>query len=282
MDHIDSLIRLALDEDMGDGDITTEATIDMDGTASAYIIAKEELILAGVDVAMRVFLALDPATSFSIKKPDGSLLEGGDIIASVEGRTRILLSGERTALNFLQHLSGIATYTHKFVKKLNGTGTKLLDTRKTAPGMRELEKHAVKMGGGTNHRIGLFDHHMIKNNHISYVGSITDAVGLAKRNLKKGQHIEVETRTLDEVDEALKAGVDIIMLDNMSIEDTKKAVALIHGRTKIESSGDMTLDTIRKYADLGVDYISVGAITHSAPSADVHMLVNFNHSNKPG
>jgi nicotinate-nucleotide pyrophosphorylase (carboxylating) len=275
MDHSEKLIRLALDEDVGTGDITTEATISENAKSKARIIAKKALVQAGVDVALRTFLILDPETSFSIKHADGSKLESGDVIAVVEGKTRALITAERTALNFLQRLSGIATHTATFVKKLKGTKTMLLDTRKTAPGMRFLEKHAVRMGGGTNHRTGLYDHFMIKNNHISATGSILKAAELAKKKRKPGQNIEIETRTLDEVTQALRADADIIMLDNMSLEDAKKAVKIIGDRAKIEASGNMTLDTVRAYAELGVDYISIGSITHSAPAADIHMLIDF-------
>jgi nicotinate-nucleotide pyrophosphorylase (carboxylating) len=274
MDHLDEIIRLAVAEDVGSGDITARATIPTDASGRASIIAKQDLILAGSDVAMRVFIHVDRGISFSQKKSDGARLVAGDVIASLEGKLRPIVTAERTALNFLQRLSGVATLAGRYVEEIRGTKAKLLDTRKTTPGLRALEKHAAKMGGAMNHRIGLFDHFLIKNNHIAAAGSIAAAVALAKKAAKSGQHIEVEARTLDEVAEAVRSGADIIMLDNMDLPSTRKAVDMIGAKARTEASGNITLSNIRKYAECGVDYISVGAITHSTPAADIHMLVH--------
>ena len=199
----------------------------------------------------------------------------GTVIAELAGPARALLAGERTALNFLQRLSGIATLTNLYVREISGTSAKILDTRKTIPGYRELEKYAVRMGGGTNHRMGLYDHFLIKNNHIAVAGSVTAAIERVKAQRRKEQRIEVETRTLDEVREAISAGVDTVMLDNMSVEQVRDAVELVGGKAKVEVSGNMRLDTVREYAQLGVDFISVGALTHSAPAADIHLLLEI-------
>lgn len=273
MDHIDALIGLALEEDIGHGDITSKAIVPAGQRSTARIIAKQDLVLSGMDVAGHVFKRIDRRVSWKSLQKDGSACRAGDEIAVVRGPTRALLAGERTALNFLQHLSGIATLTRKYVDVLSGSGIRILDTRKTTPGFRTLEKHAVKMGGGMNHRIGLFDHFLIKNNHIAAVGSITSAVALAKKRRRRGQWIEVEARTLDDVREALSAGAGIIMLDNMPIDMIRKAVRIIGDRAKTEISGNVTLKTLPRYKDTGVDFISAGAITHSAPAADIHMLI---------
>lgn len=275
MDHTDTLINLAIEEDVGRGDITSKAIVPAGQRSTARIIAKQGLVLSGMDVAGRAFKKIDKRVSWKPLQKDGSPCKSGDEIAVVRGKTRALLAGERTALNFLQHLSGIATETRRYVEALSGSGIKILDTRKTTPGFRVLEKHAVKMGGGTNHRIGLFDHFLIKNNHISAAGSISAAVALAKKKRTRGQWIEVEARTLDDVHEALSAGADIIMFDNMSIDMIRKAVKIIGGRAKTEISGNVTLKILPRYKDTGVDFISAGAITHSAPAADIHMLIEI-------
>ena len=230
------------------------------------------MVLSGMDVAKRVFELLDSDIQWDEQHTDGERCEIGDVLAIVQGPALTLLQGERTAINFLQHLSGIATTAARFVEELHDMKTKILDTRKTTPGMRMLEKHAVKMGGGTNHRMGLYDHFLIKNNHIAVAGSISHAVQEAISAKKPGQLIEVEARTHKDVETALKEGADIILLDNMSVQDTKKAVAYVKGRAKLEASGNITLDNIHSYASTGVDFVSVGAITHSSPAADINML----------
>jgi nicotinate-nucleotide pyrophosphorylase (carboxylating) len=271
-DQVDAIIKLALIEDIRSGDITSNAIIDPRLHAVGRISAKQSLVLSGMDVAKRVFELLDPETQWDAQHEDGERCEVGDIIAIVQGPALALLQGERTAINFLQHLSGIATTTARFVEEIHDTNTKILDTRKTTPGMRTMEKHAVKMGGGTNHRMGLYDHFLIKNNHIAVAGSMPMALKEAIAAKKPGQLVEVEARTLSDVETALKEGADIIMLDNMSVQDTKKAVSYIKGRTKLEASGNITLDNVHSYASTGVDFVSVGAITHSSPSADINML----------
>ncbi|HPW45143.1 MAG TPA: carboxylating nicotinate-nucleotide diphosphorylase [bacterium] len=276
MNNTDEIINIALKEDIGNGDITTEATISRDSMGFAKIIAKSDLILSGILVAGRVFEILDPETVFTPQKSDGEPCRAGETLASLSGRIQILLTGERTALNFLQHLSGIATATKHLVEMTSQYGIKILDTRKTTPGLRILEKDAVRHGGGTNHRMGLYDHFLIKNNHITAAGSLSKAVAAAKRNMIKGQKIEVEARDMDEVKEAIASGADIIMLDNMEPEQVKTAVTVIGGAANTEISGNMTEEKIVRYLDSGVDFISVGALTHSAKAADIHMLIKMN------
>lgn len=273
MDHIDQLIRLALDEDIGDNDITTDAIVDPNLVGTARIVAKEHLVVAGLDIARRVFLAVDADMKWDARHEDGDHCEAKKILAVASGRFSSLLKAERTALNFLQRLSGIATMTNVFAKTIAHTKVKILDTRKTTPGMRAIEKHAVLMGDGYNHRMGLYDRYLIKNNHIAIAGSINDAVGRVLKKRKPGVLIEVEAQSLDEVKEALSSGVDIIMLDNMSATDVREAVKLVSGKAKLEVSGNITLENITHYASTGVDFISVGAITHSAPAADIHMIL---------
>jgi len=272
-DNLNKLIALALEEDLGTGDITSEALIDVNLRATAKIEAKQDLILTGMKAAEGVFTALDKNIMWTAEKKDGDRCTCGDTIATVEGRARALPAGERTALNFLQHLSGIATLTRKFVDETEDTKAEILDTRKTLPGFRKLEKHAVKMGGGENHRRGLYDQVLIKNNHITAAGSITDVLKNIKEKCALGRTVGIETRTLGDVKEALTGHPDVIMLDNMSVDDVKEAVKTVAGRVKLEVSGNMTLDKIKAYAKTGVDYISVGSITHSAPAADIHMLI---------
>ncbi len=267
-----TIIEQALAEDVGDGDVTTEATIAPDALSTAVVLAKQDLVLAGLDVSREVFQVLDPAVQFTANAKDGDRIPSGVEIARLSGRTRVLLSGERVALNLLQHLSGIATLTAKYVEHIKGTTAQVLDTRKTIPGLRQLEKYAVKIGGGRNHRMGLYDMVLIKDNHIKAAGSIADAVRGA-RDQSHGLPIEVETRDLAEVNEALAAKVDIIMLDNMPLDRMRAAVKLISGKAKIEASGNVTLDTIRSIAETGVDYISSGSLTHSAPAADISMKI---------
>jgi len=272
MEQIKKLIEHALAEDIGPGDITTEATIPESSVSSAVMLAKQELVLAGLDVSLEVFNHLDPAVQFKAYAKDGQKMHAGTEIARLSGSTRALLMGERVALNILQHMSGIATLTAKYVEKLKGTKTVVLDTRKTLPGLRQLEKYAVRMGGGQNHRFGLYDAVLIKDNHIKAAGSITEAV----RKIRGSDHshkIEVETKTLEEVREALAANADIIMLDNMQIDTMQEAVKAIAGRALVEASGNVTLDLIRLIAETGVDFISSGSLTHSAPAADISMKI---------
>lgn len=269
--NIDALIEAALQEDMPEGDITSENIVPPDSISRALIVAKEEGVLAGIYVAKRVIKKVDPAVSFTIHRKDGQKIKKGDRIATLKGRAVSLLKGERTALNFLQRMSGIATTTNQYVKALEGKKTKVLDTRKTTPGLRNLEKYAVRMGGGTNHRFSLSDMVMIKDNHIKIVGSISEAVMLARRKIKPGIRIEVETTDIPGAEEASKSGADIVMLDNMSLDKMREVVKLFNGRVLVEVSGNINLSRASKIADLGVDFISVGALTHSYKSLDISM-----------
>lgn len=269
---IDDLLTLAFAEDVGDGDHTTLSTIPANERGKQRLIIKEEGILAGVDIARKVFQKFDPDLKMTVFINDGSHVKPGDIAFEVEGSVRSLLQTERVMLNIMQRMSGIATQTAKYQDRLKGLHTKVLDTRKTTPGMRMLEKEAVKIGGGCNHRIGLFDMILIKDNHVDFAGGITQAVQAAKKYLaEKGKDlkIEVEVRNTDEIKEALAAGIDRIMLDNFTPERTREAVKLIDGQVEIESSGGITLDTLRDYGECGVDYISVGALTHSVKGLDM-------------
>ena len=270
---IKKLVDLALAEDVGEGDITTLATVHETSHAVGRITAKQPLIVAGLEAARQVFATVDPHVSWETEREDGFRCKSGDVLAMVKGKTRSLLVAERTALNFLQRLSGIATLTRQFVDAVEGTKTMIMDTRKTTPGYRALEKHAVRMGGGTSHRMGLYDQFLIKNNHIAAAGSISAALKQAHKEQRKSQLIEVEVRKLDEVKEALKGSAQIIMLDNMSVDQVTEAVKLVKGQAKLEVSGNINLENVRKYAATGVDFISVGAITHSAPAADIHMPI---------
>ncbi len=269
---ITELIRLAFAEDVGDGDHTTLSTIPAEARGRQRLIIKEEGILAGVDVARRVFEYFDPELKMTVYMTDGTHVKPGDVAFEVEGSVRSLLQTERTMLNIMQRMSGIATTTARYQERLKGLDTKVLDTRKTTPGMRLLEKEAVKIGGGANHRIGLFDMILIKDNHVDFAGGIPEAVKRAKEYCRakgKDLKIEVEVRNEDEICQALEAGVDRIMLDNFTPERTREAVKLIGGRTEIESSGGITIDTLRAYGECGVDYISVGALTHSVKGLDM-------------
>ena len=272
---IDDLLTLAFAEDVGDGDATTLSTIPADAMGRQHLLVKQEGILAGVEIARKVFEKFDPSLKMEVFINDGAHVKPGDIAFVVEGPTRSLLQTERTMLNIMQRMSGIATTTAKYQERLEGLHTKVLDTRKTTPGMRLLEKMAVKMGGGANHRIGLFDMILIKDNHVDFAGGITNAVSRAKQWCKdngKDLKIEVEVRNTPEIMEALEAGVDRIMLDNYTPERTAEAVALIREKNpnvEIESSGGITFDTLRAYGEAGVDFISVGALTHSVKGLDM-------------
>lgn len=268
---IRDLIERALDEDIGTGDATSLAIIPPDAVAAAKIMAKQDLVLAGIDVARAVFHHLDPAVKFAPLARDGDRISKGSVIAHVSGKTRILLSGERVALNILQHLSGIATLTARYVELVKDTKARILDTRKTLPGLRSIEKYAIRVGGGTNHRFGLYDGILIKDNHIIAAGGVTKAIELARKNSHHLLKIEIETKSLEDVQEALSAKVDIIMLDNMPLDMMREAVRVIAGRVLVEASGNVTLETVRAIAETGVDFISTGSITHSAPAVDISM-----------
>jgi nicotinate-nucleotide pyrophosphorylase (carboxylating) len=271
--YVKKIIEKALSEDIGLGDVTSEATIPSGSTSTAEILAKQDLVLAGLDVSLEVFHFLDAAIQFTRFAQDGDKIKSGKVLARVSGSTRVLLAGERVALNFLQHMSGIATLTSKYVEQLKGLKAQALDTRKTLPGLRQLEKYAVRMGGGTNHRFGLYDGVLIKDNHIKAGGSITKAIESARRNAHHLLKIEVEAKTLDEVREALAAKADIIMLDNMPLDMIREAVKLINGQVLVEASGNVTFETIREIGETGVDFISSGSLTHSAPAADISMKI---------
>lgn len=261
-------IKRALDEDIGAGDATTLSIVPPDAMMKGQIIAKQDGIIAGLDVARAAYELLDSSVDFASQLSDGSRVTRGGILAFVSGRTSSLLTAERTALNFLGRMSGIATLTRLFVDAVAGTRAVILDTRKTAPGLRLVDKLAVKLGGGGNHRIGLYDMILIKDNHIDYAGGIEEAVRRAKAS-NRGIPIEVETRSVDDVRVALGLGVERILLDNMSVEMMSEAVRLTNGRAKLEASGNVTLETVRRIAETGVDFISVGALTHSAKVFDV-------------
>lgn len=271
---IDAVIDIAFKEDIGDGDHTTLSCIPHDLEGRARLLVKQDGILCGVKLAKKIFAKFDPTLKMTQYLHDGDAIKKGDVAFIVEGKTISILQTERLVLNFMQRLSGIATQTHEYVKLLEGTGTKILDTRKTTPGLRLLEKYAVKVGGGENHRIGLYDMILIKDNHIDYAGGVTAAITKTKEYLKaKGKNlkIEVEARTLDEIKEILTFDVDRILIDNFTPEETKTAVALINGKCKTESSGGITKESIRAYAEAGVDYISVGALTHHISSLDLSL-----------
>ncbi len=269
----DRLIDLAFAEDIGDGDHTTLCCIPEDAMGKSHLLIKEDGILAGVEVAKRVFARFDPTMKVEVLIEDGAEVKKGDIAMIVTGKIRSLLQTERLMLNIMQRMSGIATMTRRYVKRLEGTKTRVLDTRKTTPGMRMLEKQAVKIGGGTNHRIGLFDMILLKDNHVDFAGGIENAINRCHEYLKeKGLDlkIEIEVRSFDEIRRVMKCGgVDRIMLDNFSVEDTRKAVEMIGGKYETESSGGITYDTMRPYAECGVDFISVGALTHSVKGLDM-------------
>lgn len=273
MDLIDELIRLAFAEDIGEGDHTTLCCIPAEAEGAQKLLVKEAGVLAGVEIARRIFNAFDPALEMEVFIHDGAEVKPGDVAFIVRGKVRSLLQTERLMLNVMQRMSGIATVTRKYADRLQGLKTKVLDTRKTTPGMRMLEKEAVKIGGGENHRIGLFDMILLKDNHVDFAGGIANAIKRANEYCKengKDLKIEIEVRSLDELEEVMACGgVDRIMLDNFTPELTRKAVERIGGKYEIESSGGITFDTLRTYAECGVDYISVGALTHSVKGLDL-------------
>ncbi|HTW91127.1 MAG TPA: carboxylating nicotinate-nucleotide diphosphorylase [bacterium] len=260
------LITAALAEDTGSGDITSRLTVPSNRLVHARLVARANGILAGIDVCRQVFLTLDHTIRFRHKQSDGIRFQKDEVLAEIQGRALPVLTAERTALNFIQRLSGVATATRRFVDAVRGTNAVILDTRKTTPGWRALEKYAVRCGGGTNHRVGLFDMILIKDNHIAAAGSITAAL---ERCRSSRLPVEVETQTLADVKEALAAGATRILLDNMTVTQMRKAVAIARGKAKFEASGGINLKNVRRVAETGVDYISVGAITHSAPAVDI-------------
>ena len=270
---VDRLIDLSFAEDIGDGDHTTLCCIPEDAMGKSKLLIKEDGILAGVEIAKEVFHRFDPTMQVEVLMGDGTKVKKGDVAMIVTGKVRSLLQTERLMLNIMQRMSGIATMTSKYVERLEGTHTRVLDTRKTTPGMRMLEKQAVKIGGGCNHRIGLFDMILLKDNHVDFSGGIANAINRCHEYLKeKGLDlkIEIEVRNFDELKQAMDCGgIDRIMLDNFSVEDTKKAVEIVGGKYETESSGGITFDTLRDYAECGVDFISVGALTHSVKGLDM-------------
>lgn len=273
--YVDALIDLAIAEDIGDGDHTSLATIPPDKCGKMKLLVKQEGILAGVEVASRVLRRLDPDVKMDIRIEDGTKVNPGDVAFYVEGRVVSLLQAERILLNIMQRMSGVATQTARYVQRLKGTGCRVLDTRKTTPGMRVLDKMAVRLGGGENHRMGLFDMILLKDNHIDFAGGIPQALEAVRSYLArtgKELKIEIEVRSLEDIDRVFEAGgADRIMLDNFSVERTREAVRKIAGRCEIESSGGITLETIRDYALCGVDYVSVGALTHQIKSLDMSL-----------
>jgi nicotinate-nucleotide pyrophosphorylase (carboxylating) len=269
--HLDRLIDLALEEDLGPGDVTTQALIPPELQGEAEIRAKETLVVAGLPVAARVFQKLDAELIFAAELDDGQEAAPGQVLARLTGSVAAILTGERVALNFLQHLSGIATYTRSMVAQVAGSAAALVDTRKTTPGWRVLEKYAVRLGGGRNHRLGLYDGVLIKNNHLAAVGSISAAVRQAREKAHHLLEIEVEVTDLKGLAEALDAGADLILLDNMDDATLRRAVELARGRAKLEASGSMTRERLPQAAATGVNFISMGKLTHSAPAVDIHL-----------
>ena len=274
-DLIDRLIDLSFAEDIGDGDHTTLSSIPADAMGKSKLLIKEEGILAGIEIAKMVFHRFDPTMKVEVFIEDGTWVKPGDVAMIVEGKIQSLLQTERLMLNIMQRMSGIATMTRRYAKQLEGTNTRVLDTRKTTPGLRLIEKQAVKIGGGVNHRIGLFDMILLKDNHVDFAGGLENAITKAKEYLKeknKDLKIEIEVRNMQELEEVMRiGGVDRIMLDNFNIEQTKEAVKRIGGKYETESSGGITFDTLRDYAECGVDFISVGALTHSVKGLDLSL-----------
>lgn len=273
--YVDNIIKTALLEDINYLDTTTDYLIDEDQENTARFLAKADGLLCGIDVALRVFTILqEQGFEAKVYKHDGDVLEKGDIIAEIRGKTRTLLKGERTALNLLQHMSGVATATGQAVKAIEGTNASIADTRKTLPGLRPLQKYAVTVGGGKNHRYNLSDAAMLKDNHVDAGGGIASAVAKLRQKLGHMTKIELEVRSLDELGQALEAGVDVIMLDNMSCEEMREAVAITNGRALLEASGGITAETLRAIAETGVDIISMGALTHSVTAFDISLKIS--------
>jgi len=272
-----SLLRdtllLALREDIGTGDLTSRATISPNARATAHYTTKQELVVAGMSVAQEIVRLVDPTLQFEILTSDTTSVSSGKALATVRGPARSILMAERTSLNFLQRMCGIATLTRRYVDRIQGTRTRIVDTRKTVPGLRVLDKYAVSCGGGMNHRMGLFDGVLIKNNHLAFHSSVANAIEQARRSLGHLVKIEVEVRDLGQLQTALAAGADVILLDNFNPAETRKAVEIVARHVPVESSGGIILDNVRDFAEAGVDYISVGALTHSVPAVDIHLRV---------
>lgn len=268
---IQGLIQSALKEDIGSGDITTSAVLSGREVGNARVVAKEDMVVAGIGVFKEAFLFSEEKVDFIDSVKDGDNVKDGDLLTQMSGNLGNILTAERVALNFLQRMCGIATLTRRYVDEIRGTGAKILDTRKTTPGLRVLEKYAVMIGGGFNHRFGLYDGILIKDNHIYAAGGIIAAIEMVNKDVPHNLKIEIEVKNLGEVEEALSAGVDVIMLDNMEVGEMKKAVSLIKGRALVEASGNVSLKNVKKIAETGVDFISVGALTHSAPSSDISL-----------
>lgn len=269
--QVEQIITLALNEDIGTGDITTLSTIPADKTALGRFVAKEDMIICGIDLAKHIFARVDPSIELKANFKDGDAVKKGDVIATVSGNAQNVLTGERTALNFMQRLTGIATRTHASVAEVAGTNAKITDTRKTTPGLRVLEKYAVRVGGGTNHRFNLADGVLIKDNHIAVSGGIKNAVKNARAVIPHTLKIEVEVETKEQLAEALDAGADIIMLDNMSYDLMRECVGIVAGRALVEASGNMGEKSLREVAETGVDIISIGALTHTVKAADISL-----------
>jgi nicotinate-nucleotide pyrophosphorylase (carboxylating) len=279
MDTIDlrllqDTLLAALREDIGSGDVTSRATIPSGARAAARYTTKQELVVAGLDVIQEIVRLVDPSLSFKTLQHDGASVASGTGLAEVRGSARSILTAERTSLNLLQRMCGIATLTRRYVDRVMGTRARIVDTRKTVPGLRVLDKYAVSCGGGMNHRLGLFDGVLIKNNHIAFHPSVTHVVEQARSQLGHLVKIEVEVRNIAELQNALKAGADVVLLDNFSPDETRKAVEIVGGRVPLESSGSITLETVRQFAEAGVDYISIGALTHSVPAVDIHLRIS--------
>jgi len=270
---VDDVLRAAVREDLGNGDVTTSSTIPVGAKAAGRYTAKQDLVVAGLAVAARLLELVDPSLSYRPLVDDGDAVTQGTVLAEVRGSASSILTGERVTLNMLQRMCGIATYTREYVRQVSGTRARVADTRKTVPGLRLLDKYAVACGGGSNHRMGLFDAILIKNNHLAFHDSIGSAVRSARDHSGQSLRIEVEIARPDDVDEAIVAGADAILLDNFTVDQTREAVRQCRGRVPLETSGGITLETIREYAEAGVDIISVGALTHSPPAADIHLRV---------
>jgi nicotinate-nucleotide pyrophosphorylase (carboxylating) len=270
---IRNIVQSAIEEDVGATDITTAAALTGEETGKAVAVAKSDVVVAGIDVFRETFLFLDPGMKFKGCCKDGDVVEKGGCIAEISGNLSSMLTAERVALNFLQRMSGIATLTRRYVNEVKGTRANILDTRKTAPGLRYLDKYAVRIGGGHNHRFGLYDGVLIKDNHIAAAGGISKALARVRGRLPHTLKVEIEVKNLQELEEAINSGADVIMLDNMSLEDMGKAVTVTGGRVPLEASGNVTIANVRKIAETGVDFISVGALTHSVPASDISLKI---------
>ena len=270
---IHKLLQLAFEEDVGTGDVTTQAVLTGDEVGKASAVAKADVVVAGMDVFKEAFLFMDQTIQFIGHCEDGLGVQKGNILAEISGNLSSILTAERVALNLFQRMCGIATLTRRYVDEVKETGAKILDTRKTAPGLRYFDKYAVRIGGGTNHRFGLYDGILIKDNHIEAAGGISHALDRVYRHLPHTLKVEIEVKNLQELEEALIAGADVIMLDNMTVEHMKKAVEIVNGRVPLEASGNVTLTNVKQIAETGVDFISIGALTHSVPASDISLKI---------